>query len=133
MISTQIRISGLNWSPEDYAAKFNVNGLKVWHLGDALKFGHKKRFRQDSGLAFSLPEQESWSSAQNAIRAELLTHAVVYIELFSKGVAVELSIGMTVGESAAFIQSIDFSAEFLGELYAARIGLLVTGYPTSDE
>ena len=132
MIFTQIVVSGLGWEPNKYASQFGLVDIKVWHTGDPFSFG-LGRFHKESGFAFSLVDQESWDNAQKSLRETLAKFSEILKSIQSEDVISEISIGMTVGESHSFIQSIDFEPSLLREIYSLNMKLTVTGYPTSDE
>lgn len=132
MIFTQIAVSGLSWEPNKYASQFGLVDIKVWHAGDPFSFG-RDRCHKDSGFAFSLTDQELWDTAQKSLRDTLTKFSEIFQRLQSEDVISEISIGMTVGESHSFVQSIEFEPDLLKEIYSANMKLIVTGYPTSDE
>lgn len=132
MIFVLLTASGKDWEPEDPLRQFQIEDCQIWRQGDALKYG-RGRVHDDSGFSTSLPEQPSWSAAQNEIRALLNRLAPVLSSLAARPVIIELSIGLTVGSSDAYVSSITLPFDLLAELAAAKINVSVSGYPSSDE
>jgi hypothetical protein len=132
MIFVLLAVSGKDWDPEFILHQFQIDGCQIWRQGNALKFG-RGRIHDDSGFSTSLPEQPYWAAAQDEIRALLALFKPLLSSLDAKAVIIELSIGLTVGSSDAYVSSISLPVDFLAELATWKVNLSVTGYPTSDE
>jgi hypothetical protein len=132
MIFLQIRVSGLSWRPESFVEQFQITNCQIWNKGDEMAHG-RGGAHMDSGFAFSLPNQDSWSSALPVIRSMLSAQTALFNALAQQGVQTELSIGVTVGEKTSFAPSLEFPVELLASLHAATVGLMLTAYPASNE
>jgi hypothetical protein len=131
MIFVLLAVSGQDWDPDVTLARFQIDGCQVWRQGDALKFG-RGRAHTDSGFSASLPEQPSWPSAQFEIRQLLTRFGPLLSSLAAKPIVIELSLGLTVGSSGAYVSSIALPVDLLAELATAKVNVSVTAYPTAD-
>lgn len=132
MIFSLIRITGENWQPSEIIARFDLSDCTVWQRGDPLTLG-KGRTHTTTGLAFSLPDAESWVTGLPLVRSTLQRNRELFQTVAALGLKTELSIGVTVGEETSFAPSLDFPLELISELHAAKVALEINSYPTSDE
>jgi hypothetical protein len=93
---------------------------------------HRDGIQETSGLNASIADERNPSDMLAKTRkfiSECLKHGPT---LFANGVNAELSIGTTVGDSAQYLTSVDFSPNDIRELAVLGISLNFTAYPTSD-
>lgn len=132
MIFSIVRITGQNWQPGEMVAQFDLPDCTVWQRGDPFKIG-KGRAHTNTGLAFSLPDAESWDTGLPMVRSMLQGNLALFQAAAAMGLKAELSIGVTIGEKASFAPSIDLPLELIAELHFARVALEINAYPTTDD
>jgi hypothetical protein len=113
-----------------------VSGLLGRETDWAWKKGAPKRrggHHSISGFSTTIADSQNPSEMVAEIRefvSECQTRNLVFSGL---GLSAELSIGVTVGDSAQFIACMDFSPVDLVSLGALGVGLSIAAYPSSDE
>jgi hypothetical protein len=132
MILLLIRVAGDNWQPSAIVGQFIVPDCSIWHCGDPFASG-RGRVHKDTGFAFSLPDADSWVAALPLIRGMLQQYLELFQAVAAMGLKSELSIGVAVGEDESFAPSLDIPLELISVLHAAKVALVITAYPTSDE
>jgi hypothetical protein len=132
MIFLLIRVTGDHWNPSELIARFNIQDCGVWSNGDAFKTS-LRGFHKDTGFAFSLPDAQSWVVAQPSLIAMLSSNVELFQAVKALNLKAELRLGVTVGEEASFVPSLDFSTELISMLHEANISMEISAYPTSNE
>jgi len=125
-----LRLSGSDESLNEVVEKLNLTVDSRVKAGDLRRGGG---VHLTSGLSISIADAASPGAMLKEVRGFLATCQKIGPNLFGDGVAAELSIGVTVGDSIQFIASVDFSSTELREIGTLGIALSVTAYPTSDE
>jgi hypothetical protein len=132
MIFLLIQVVSDSWQPRAIVNQFKVPDCFIWRFGDPFASG-RARVLKDTGFAFSLPDADAWVTVLQLVRAMLQQSLELFQAVAAMGLKSELSIGVTAGEEESFAPSLDIPLELISELRAAKVALVVTAYPTSDD
>lgn len=125
-----LRVEGTD---EALQAVCNLLGLEAdstWKQGEPKRRGG---FYSMSGLNATIADSQNPGEMVAAIR-EFVAECNARNFVFSgSGLAAELAVGVTVGDTEQFVAFVDFSASDLMSLGALGVALSVAAYPTSDE
>jgi len=105
-------------------------GTSRWKVGDRM---HRGKLHRCSGIAFDLADSDTPRNLVDEVRRCLSRWHAAGISLARLNLNGELSIGITVGDSAQFTAHGEFSAVDMQTLSGIGIALCIAAYPTSDE
>ena len=101
-----------------------------WRQGDKMRNG---KVHEDNGVGISIADASSPRELVEEIRSFVVRCADSDANFKKLGLAANLSLGYTVGDSEQFAACIDFTDQDLRNLAELGVGLSVCAYPTSDE
>ena len=107
-----------------------TTGTSRWAAGDTRNRG---KVHESAGIQFDLADTATPDRLIHDVRAALSSWNAKGISLISLGLKGELSVGITVGDSAQFTAHIELSAADMVKLGSIGIALSIAAYPTSDE
>ena len=130
-----MNIATLRIEGEDQALVQLRNALHLaadaeWRKGASKRNGgsHAK-----SGFNATIADASNPGEMVVVVRKFLAECKELGVVLSSGTLSTELSVGVTVGDSAQFVAFVDFTAQDLVLLGALGINLSIAAYPTSDE
>jgi hypothetical protein len=100
-----------------------------WKEGESRRRGG---VYQNSGFTLTLSDAATPHNMIVAVRRFLTECDMQGTFIARQGLSVELSIGITVGDSRQFVASVDLNSDDLSMMSRLGLGLSVTAYPTSD-
>jgi hypothetical protein len=125
-----LRLSGSDAALDTVVGMLKLNVVSRVRIGDPARRGG---VHDSASLNASLIDADTPAAMLREIRLFLSACQAIGSTLFEDGVTAELSIGVTVGESAQYVSSIDLSASEIRQIASVGISLNFTAYPTSDE
>lgn len=105
-------------------------GTSRWKVGDPR---HGGKVHQSSGITFDIVDSNTPRDLVCDVRRYLSHWHAKGLCLVRLGLNGELSIGITVGDSAQFTAHLEFSANDMLILGSIGIALSIAAYPTSDD
>ena len=119
-----------NWSPESALVALGVKTDAVWRAGER---GMRGKIHAESGANVSISDAPTMQQLLTDIRQFFELRGEAVAALVAEGVAVELDVGVTVGDSEQYIASVRFESADLRLIATLGISLSVSAYPTSDQ
>ncbi len=107
-----------------------TTGTSRWAAGDPRSGG---KVHEDAGIQFDLADTDTPDLLIRDVRDTLLSWHAKGISLISLGLSGEISVGITVGDSAQFTAHIELSSDDMVKIGSIGIALSIAAYPTSDE
>lgn len=107
-----------------------ASGTSRWKVGDPR---HKGKVHESSGIEFDLADSDTPRDLVDEVRRCVSRWHAEGISLARLNLNGELSIGITVGDSAQFTAHVEFSAVDMLILGSVGIALSIAVYPSSDE
>lgn len=101
-----------------------------WREGDKMRNG---KAHEDNGVGISIADANSPRELVEEIRSFVVRCVDSNANFKSLGLAANLSLGYTVGDSEQFAACVEFTNQDLKHLSDLGVSLSVWAYPTSDE
>jgi hypothetical protein len=102
----------------------------TWKKGESKHRGGK---HGKSGFTSLIAEAATPRDMVTAVRRFLTECCAQVVSFPDHGLTAELSVGVTVGDSAQFVASIELTRDDLSMMGSLGLSLNVSAYPTSDE
>ena len=125
-----LRIEGTDEALQTVQAMLSLVPDSTWKQGEPKRRGG---VFASSGLSTTIADAKNPVEMVVAIREFIAECNARHFAFSGFGLAAELLIGVTVGDSDQFIAFVDFSATDLLSLGALGAELSIAAYPTSDE
>lgn len=125
-----LRLSGIDAALDALVIALKLPVTSRVRVGDPRRVGD---VHTSSGLSADIADGDNPGAMLAKVRSFLAECQKHGSELFQNGVEAELAIGVSVGDTAQYIASVDFSASEIRALANIGIGLSFAAYPTSDE
>jgi len=101
-----------------------------WAAGDPRNRG---KVHESAGIQFDLADTDTPHRLIHDVRDTIFSWHAKGVSLTCLGLDGELSVGITVGDSAQFTAHIELSSDDMVKLGSIGIALCIAAYPTSDE
>jgi|SRR5665213_3166269 len=125
-----IRVSGIEFNPEDFAKRYRLEPDISWRAGEPDPVG---RVRSHSGFNLTIANEPSVAQLIATIRLWVQSKQLALQALESLGGAAVLDVGVTVGTADQFTSSVEFPASDLSLFAESKLALCLSAYPSQDE
>ena len=125
-----LRVEGAEDSLESLKSAISLAIDAEWKKGDKRRNGVSHEL---SGFSATVADAKNPDELMQMVRAFLAQWKERSIVISSRALEIELSLGITVGDSEQFVAGIELSPSELVALGERGIALSITAYPTSDE
>ena len=125
-----LRVEGRSYALNSLLGMLRRKPDAEWKAGELRRRGGNY---EDSGFTLTIADATTPHDMVIAVR-QFLTECNGQAVFFSaQGLTAELSVGVTVGDTAQFVASIELTSGDLSMMGRLGLALSVTAYPTSDE
>ena len=122
-----LRLEGAQTALDEVAQRLSLAVEQAWKKGEARRNGRRHR---SSGLSATVADAPNGEALVAQLKRFLIKCKRRRIS-FSK-IRAEISIGVSVGETAQYIGYVDLPPKYLAMLAECGLSLSVAAYPTSD-
>lgn len=110
--------------------RLGTTATSRWAAGDPRSWG---KVHESAGIQFDLADTDTPHRLIHDVRNIIFSWHAKGVSLTCLGLDGELSVGITVGDSAQFTAHIELSSDDMVTLGSIGIALSIAAYPTSDE
>jgi hypothetical protein len=125
-----LRVSGTEFDPDIFAARFRFSPDIVWRAGVPDRVG---RVRAKPGFNLTIADDHSAAALVRRVCEWVETNKMALRALDESGGTAEIDVGLSVGAAGQFTASVTWAPSELALLAGCGVNLCVSAYPAGEE